>query len=243
MPPLKIDLAEIKPAGPERRYFTPGIRVEKRAEVGGLAPPPMIVGHAAVFDQWTVLYDSPYWTWREIVRPGAYKNAIAEKQDVRSLFNHDANYVLGRTTSGTLRISEDAAGLYTETDPPDTQIARDLVVSIQRGDVTGMSIAFCVRSGSELVTTETDGKRVIEDSGQRVTIWREGDKMIEEREILDADLFDISPVTYPAFPQTDVSIRSFGERREQEIRKALTRRVGPNRRALAERRLRLALAD
>jgi HK97 family phage prohead protease len=187
-----------------------GLRVEARA-MGDDAPPrPRIVGHASVFDQWTTLYEGKYWTWREVVRPGAYAACIKEKADVRALFNHDANYVLGRTTSGTLALREDETGLMTECDPPDSPTIRDLVLApIARGDVTGMSIGFSVRSGEKTVTTESDdGTTVIDDGGQRITLRRDGDRLIEEREVLAADLYDVSPVTFPAFDGTDVALRS-----------------------------------
>jgi len=62
----------------------------------------------------------------EIVRPGAFARAIQQGQDVRALFNHDENHVLGRTANGTLRLEEDARGLAVEIDPPDTQVGRDV---------------------------------------------------------------------------------------------------------------------
>ena len=58
--------------------------------------------------------------------PGAFRRALAADPDVRALFNHDSNYVLGRTTNGTLRLAEDPRGLVAEFDAPDTQYARDL---------------------------------------------------------------------------------------------------------------------
>lgn len=208
--------------GPFRRYTAaPGLRVERRE---GAAGGPRIVGHASVFDQWTTLYEGPYFVWREIVRPGAYANALKEKQDVRSLFNHDSNFVLGRTASGTLSLSEDKVGLWTDTDPPDTQTIRDLVLSpIERGDVSGMSFAFIPRNTKSVVVSE-GGVIVIDRGGERITIRTEGEKEIEERELLDLNLFDVSPVTYPAYEQTDVALRALGERREREIQGRRARR-------------------
>ncbi len=192
---------------PERRAHI-GARPEIREATDGT--PSTLVGHASVFDQWTTLYEGRYWVWREIVRPGAYANAIRDKQDVRALFNHDPNLVLGRTASGTLDLEEDNAGLMTRTVLPDTQTIRDLVVApIRRGDVTGMSFAFSVRKGGTQTRTENpDGSIVLENGGERVTIRREGDVEYEDRELLDLDIFDISPVTYPAYEGTDVAARS-----------------------------------
>ena len=99
--------------------------------------------------------------------------------------NHDPNFVLGRTKNGTLRVQEDETGLAVEIDPPETAWADDLLVSIGRGDISQMSFAF----------------RVGEES------WETVDG-IDIRTILSFDeIFDVSPVTYPAYPDTDVSLR------------------------------------
>ena len=146
-----------------------------------------IVGHAAVFNTPTEIG----W-WIEEIAPGAFANSIT-KDDVRALFNHDPNFVLGRNKSGTLALSEDDKGLVYEITPPDTQIARDLLVSIERGDISGSSFGWYTKK-QEWSEEEKGG----------VTIIR--------RRILEAELFDVSPVTYPAYEETDVSLRSSIER-------------------------------
>jgi HK97 family phage prohead protease len=194
----------------ERRIVAaPALRLETRETEDG-SKFSRIVGHASVFDQWTTLYEGRYWTWREIVRPGAYARAIKEKQDVRALFNHDSNFILGRTISGTLTLREDETGLMTETDPPANQTIQDLVLApIARKDVTGMSFAFAVpKRGDRTFTEKDDGSEVMESPFERVTIRYEGERLIEERELLDVDLYDISPVVYPAYEGTDVAMRS-----------------------------------
>lgn len=165
---------EMKPAGREVRSMP---AFELRAE----ADSPKISGYAAVFNSTT---DLGY--FEERIKPGAFARAIKEQQDVRALWNHDPNYVLGRTKSGTLRLAEDNVGLQIEIDPPETQTARDLVESIRRGDVDQMSFAF-------IPTKET---------------WTERQGMLPLREIEDVNLYDISPVTYPAYPATTVGLRS-----------------------------------
>lgn len=181
----------------EVRYVVAPIRTELRAE----GDKRRIVGHASVFDQWTTLYEGRYWTWREIVRPGAFRNALAENQDVVALLNHDANFVLGRSSEGTALLSEDATGLATDIDPPDVQWARDLGIQIDRRDFKGMSFAFRVRP-----------------NGDRTTITMQGEKEVEERELLDLDLLDVSVVTRPAYLQTDVAVRSLAEFRDRPHR-------------------------
>jgi HK97 family phage prohead protease len=159
-------------------------QVEARAAADG--EPRMIVGYAAVFNSNADI--AGYFVER--IAPGAFSAAIG-RDDVRALFNHDENLVLGRTVSGTLKLSEDATGLRYEISPPDTSWARDLVVSIERGDVSQSSFAF--RATKEQ--------------------WDEtGDLPV--RTILEAELFDVSPVTYPAYDDTEVGVRSLAAARE-----------------------------
>ena len=138
-----------------------------------------IVGYAAVFDQLSV----ELWGFYEKIQPGAFTKTIQEA-DVRGLWNHDSNYVLGRTKSGTLTLREDPIGLGIEILPPDTQWARDLMVTIDRGDVDQMSFAF----------------QVMRDHWETVD-----DKLV--RTLEEVALYDVSPVTFPAYPQTTVQVR------------------------------------
>lgn len=147
-----------------------------------------IEGYAAVFNEETVIGE---W-FREIIRPGAFSRAIKEKQDVRALFNHNADHVLGRTRSGTLDLEENKKGLWIEVDPPDTQAARDVITLIKRGDVSEMSFAFTVHGPDGDKWDETEIK----------------DGKLPLREIRDVDLYDVSPVTYPAYEGTEVGLRS-----------------------------------
>lgn len=157
----------------------------------------LIVGHAAVFNR-----DADIGGWFiERVAPGAFKRAIKE-DDVRSLFNHDPNFVLGRNKAGTLKLEEDKEGLLTTTIPPDTQIARDLLVSIERGDISQMSFGFRVTKQE----------------------WDDSDEKMLKRTILEVELFDVSPVTFPAYVQTDVGLRSVIASAPEWIAERLERR-------------------
>jgi uncharacterized protein len=215
------------PRAERRLAATPAARIESR-QVDGVDVS-VLAGHAAVFDVWTTLYDANDFTWREVVRPGAFSRAIAEAQDVRALWNHDANFILGRTTSGTLKLREDEKGLWSETELLDTQTVRDLVVApIRRGDVSGMSFAFVVANdGAEVRTRKEDGTVVVERTGERVTFRRDGDRMIEERELLRLDLYDVSPVVYPQYDGTDVYLRSadFNPRDRQQAARNLMEEI------------------
>jgi HK97 family phage prohead protease len=161
------------------RRFVPAteMRIAKEADVRKL------VGHASVFN--SASQDLGGFT--EIIAPGAFKEAIP-RSDIRSLFNHNPDYVLGRMKAGTLSVSEDKIGLYSETTPPDTNFARDLLVSIDRGDIDQMSFAFSVaKNGDEWVFTDETCTRTIFKFEQ---------------------LYDVSPVTYPAYTDTSVAVRS-----------------------------------
>ncbi len=195
-------------AGAERRIRPAGLRVERRSGGEG-GDRRAIVGHAAVFDQWTVMYSGAYYEAREVVRRGAFDRALRERQDVRALFNHDVNFILGRTKSGTLRLSVDSTGLRSEIAPPDTQTVNDLVVSpIERGDLDGMSFGFVARRADKSVITRSANSTVIDRGGDRITLRMEGDREIEERELLDLDLLDVSPVCDPQYTGTDLGLRA-----------------------------------
>lgn len=177
----------------ETRVFpVSGLRLEKRA--AGESESRVIVGHAAVFDQWS----DDLGGFREKVAPGAFKATLEAGADVRALYNHNADIVIGRSKSGTLRLSEDNQGLAIEIDPPDTQAGRDLVVLMERGDIDQMSFGF----------------RTIRDEW----VTPPGEQYPTERTLLEVELFDVSPVTFPAYPDTDVAVRAQGQQREEYAR-------------------------
>lgn len=149
-----------------------------------------ITGYAAVFN----CLSEDLGGYRERIAPGCFSRAIKE-DDVRALWNHNSDCVLGRVKSETLRLSEDAHGLRIECDPPDAQWARDLMTSIERGDVDQMSFGFIVRRYPD---------------GSRGATWAIEDD-VDVRILNDVELFDVSPVTFPAYPDTEVGLRSLEE--------------------------------
>ena len=167
-----------------RTLTAAGLTVERRKNDDG-AEKPIIRGYAAVFNK-----DSEnLGGFVERIKPGAFKRAL-KKSDTRALVDHKSHLILGRKSAGTLRLVEDATGLLMEIDPPDTQYARDLMVSIDRGDVREQSFGFTVKSDT----------------------WADIDKPMAKRTINEVDeLFDVSPVTFPAYPDTSVALRSLDQ--------------------------------
>lgn len=181
----------------ELRLLT-GLKIERRD--GGEEYIPTITGYAAVFDTETVIGGKD-WGFREKIAKGAFTDAL-KVSDVRALFNHEEEYVLGRTKSGTLRLMEDARGLKVEIDPPDTQDARDLITKMQRGDIDQMSFAFTMEGGIQTWDETGDMPlRVIEKVGE---------------------LLDVSIVTYPAYPETEAAARSYSAARKERQRQNFT---------------------
>lgn len=156
--------------------------------------PKKIVGYAAKFDS----LSEEMWGFREQIAPGAFGDAL-KVSDVRALFNHDPNYILGRQSAGTLQLSEDDVGLFYEITPPDTQWARDITASIERGDIKESSFAFSMSGGvEEWDDSATPAIRTIRAIGA---------------------LYDVSPVTYPAYPSATSGVRSQQEVAEEHLNK------------------------
>lgn len=143
-----------------------------------------INGYAAVFNQ----LSEDLGGFREKVAPGCFSASVSSGFDVRCLFNHDFNQLLGRISNGTLRLSEDETGLHFEDDPPDTQCGQDVRKLIARRDITQCSFGFSVPPGGDQWDVMPDGS--------------------VQRTLLRVDLMDVSPVTFAAYPQTSVDARS-----------------------------------
>ena len=174
----------------ERRYVPADelpVELEERS-----AEAPRIKGISPPFNSKSVDLGG----FREVFAPGAFDRVVGRKRtdprggvDVVALFNHDQNLVLGRTTSGTLDLAQNDRGLAYAITPPDTMLGRDLLTLIRRGDIYGASFAFSVAPGGENWTQEADGTSLR-------TITAVG------------DLYDVSVVTRPAYPQSTAALRS-----------------------------------
>ena len=167
----------------ERRFAFSGLELRK-AEDGGVST---LRGYALRFNS---IYDMGWFT--EEVSPSALQNANME--DVRVLLNHDPNNILGRTSANTARVGTDNVGLWYEVDLPDSPNGHNARVAIERGDITQSSWGFSLRKDST-------GRR----TGDK---WEMRDGK-EHRILTDVDIvFDASPVTFPANPDTSVAKRS-----------------------------------
>ncbi|MFD2911331.1 HK97 family phage prohead protease [Jeotgalibacillus terrae] len=143
--------------------------------------PPKVTGYAAVFNSKTSIGDY----FEEVIEPGAFSRTLSENQDIRALFNHNWDHVLGRTKSGTLRLEEDERGLRFEIELPNTSLGRDLAESMQRGDINQCSFGFYIEEGKEMWDYTADPAL---------------------RTILEVELYEISIVSIPAYEETEASL-------------------------------------
>ena len=146
--------------------------------------PPRIEGHGAVFSKWSLPISGSF---REQIMPGAFTKTLKESGDIPSLYNHDPNMVLGRTSNGRLELREDDTGLWFRVTPTDTVYARDLFTNIEERNVTGNSFGFIA----------------VKDR------WGSDEFGMMTRDVIEARLLDVGPVTFPAYPDTDVAVRHF----------------------------------
>ena len=193
----KVDGAEVRSLSEvvEQRAYDG----ELKAAVEGRT----VEGYASVFNSMS----EDLGGFREIILPGAFSNVL--DNDVRALYNHDSNYLLARTTSGTLELKEDEKGLYYRFEMPNTSYGNDMLELFKRGDLSQSSFGF---------TVEKDSWRM--EEGQHVRyIERVG------------SLFDVSPVVYPAYASASSGLRSAepkGEGEAEEARETPTEELNYN---------------
>jgi uncharacterized protein len=174
----------------EKRFF--GVKLEKRMD--GESTEQVVVGHAAVFDQ----LSEDLGGFKERIHKNAFDDVL--DNDVRAFFNHDPNHLLARVSSGTLKLSIDEKGLKYEFSVPDTSSGRDLLVSMERGDINQSSFAFTIQDDS---WDKENGRDI-----------RTINKVKR--------LYDVSPVSIPAYPGANdlaVAQRSLAIYNEQKQRR------------------------
>jgi len=123
---------------------------------------------------------------KERIMPSAFDEALKRPDDVRGLFNHDANQILGRNVANTMTLSKSKRALDYIIDPPDSPNAANVIAALERGDVTGSSFSFTLAKG---------GQRWYDEEDEEI------------REITNVTLFDVGPVTFPAYTATDAGYR------------------------------------
>lgn len=156
--------------------------IEVRSEIKGNR----ITGYASTFNERADI--GPYY---EIIAETAFDAVLADPQtDVRAFLDHDSGKLLGRQSSGTLRLSTDSRGLHFEVDLPDTGAGRDARELIGRGDLTGVSFGFQAAGAPP---------------GE---VWDSYEGRDLRRHVSIARLIEISPVSIPAYQGTSVALRS-----------------------------------
>lgn len=167
-----------------------GLTIREAAQDSGFIG--VLEGHAAVFDSDSLEFDGWGKPWVERIAPGAFARTLKEHPDVKALWSHRSDAILARSPD-TLSLSEDERGLRVEIKLIDTQQNRDVLASVRAGLIDAMSFGFAARSVK----------------------WDEG-KERDVRTLLDVDLFEVSPVVWPAYPDTSISARSAATFRSQD---------------------------
>jgi uncharacterized protein len=167
---------EVYPVGKQLTRF--GVELRTELQKGGS----VLAGHASVFGQYADLGNH-----LEEIGATAFKRALdSNSTDVRALFNHDPSMLLGRQSSGTLRLGTDSQGLEFEVDLPDTSAGRDVKILAERGDLNGASFGFIP---DESEWDEVQGRKLLRHTSVK-------------------QLVDVSPVTFPAYGGAAVAMRS-----------------------------------
>lgn len=169
-----------------------------------------IGGYAAMYDK-----ESENLGWFvERIAPGAFKES--DMSDVRALVNHNDDLILARSSAGTLELKEDETGLYFEFEAPNTTAGNDCLENIRNGNYSQCSFAFTVKNAKWENETR-DGKNV-------------DIRIIEEIE----KVYDVSVVTYPAYPDTTVAVRSREAIKEAETKPKTDRELQARRKRVVD---------
>ena len=163
-----------------RQFNVPNLELRKAGE--GDTAPTTIIGYAV---EWDKLSDPIYGYFQEQFRKGAFANSL-KNDDQRALWQHNVSQPLGRRGNKTLTLEEDDTGLRYEITVPNTTWGQDALESVGRGDVTNSSFLF---------------RASIQE-------WDDTDPDMSIRTVTEAQLFEVSPVTFPAYSQSSADVRS-----------------------------------
>lgn len=183
----------------KRHAYFPGKLTTRAEPEGGKR---YIEGYFAVFDEEIELWPGEF----EQIAPGAFANSLRDN-DIRCLFNHERGFVLGRMAAGTLELREDDHGLWGRVEINEAdRSAMDVYARVQRGDISGCSFGFYPKQEELERRDET-------------CHWT----------VTEADTFEVSVCTFPAYPATEI------EARQRARKQDATERMARQRRALKER--------
>lgn len=154
-----------------------------------------ITGLAAPYEKWSnVLYGF----FRERFLRGAFRESIDSGSDIICTLNHNPLYMMGRRSSSTLTVKDTEDGVYIENKVPNTSYSNDLIVSIDRKDIRGMSFIF--------------------DTDYKDEIWDYGADKVAQRTIKKAKIMEVTYTAVPAYEDTSLDYRSLGIRNIDEMK-------------------------
>jgi hypothetical protein len=189
------------------RGYTTHLPTVVRSAEAGAEQVMKLRGYAALFGLESGLLS---WGFVEVIEAGAFDGCLED--DVRCLFNHDSSMILGRTKSKTLKLGVDEKGLWYECTLPDTQLGRDLAASLERGDIDQSSFQFTLNEEDSVWEKQT--------TADGFTRYKRTIKKV-------ARLYDVAPVTFPAYEETDVYMRSMAAEAEAQWAKKIETEVAP----------------
>lgn len=171
----------------------------QQLRAAGTDKAPKIQGYAAVFGQ-----IADIGSFKETVQRGAFKRSLASSTELVMLFNHDDSLLLGRRSAGNLSVEEDSIGLKFSCELANTSVAKDVYENLRAGNLRECSFGFCVD----------------EPSGEQWTKLADGTML---RTLVSVKLFDVSVVSFPAYPGTSVAARNIVP---ADLEQRMTRALG-----------------
>lgn len=192
------------------------LRLNETSELRDISGKKVFYGNAAVYGEWS---SKVHGYFKERLAAGCFQRSLGDGTDIVATVDHDINRILGRRSANTLRLADTNEQLAVECDASDYTWAKDLQIALERKDIRGMSFIFDVRSDE----------------------WTRSDDGTPLRTVLEANLYEVSFVHFPVYPQSEAGLRGTplalpldGEKRAIERAK----RVGNHQRD--RNRLRLA---